>query len=173
MADTSLFYWNPKFGKTQPRELVLIWEITGAKTVAQVPVGTPVYTTFDAIASQSTIDDFLNTTDEFTIAQFDATAMGNDAFGCIVNMGSLDDTDQLGQAKQVLGFEIKCFSGSGFTTLVERASLNDGLTASTLETAIAIGEFGNIAFKVDFGNTPDFDGLTSGMIVARIYWISK
>ncbi len=87
MADTSLFYWNQKFGKTQPRELKLIWTITGAKTVSTVPIGAPVLTAFDAISSQSTIDNFLGTVDEFLIIDFDSTAMGADAFACIINMG--------------------------------------------------------------------------------------
>lgn len=168
MADTNLFYWNDKLGKTNPRELILVWEITGAKAVSLVPVGSPNYPVFDAISSQSTIDNFLGTTDEFTIAQFDSTSMGADAFGALINMGG-----ESGQVKDILGFEIKCFSNTGGSDLVTRASLNDGLTASTLETAIGLGAYGNMAFKVSFGNTPDFDGLTSGMIVAKIYWISK
>ena len=165
MADTSLFYWNQKFGKTQPRELKFIWDITGAKAVSTVPIGAPVLTAFDAIAAQATIDDFLGTVDEFLIVDFDGTAMGADAFACIINMA--------GQAQALCGFEIECFSSTGGSTLVTRASLNEGLTASTLETACELGADGNIAFKVDFGNSPDFDGLTAGMIVATVYWISK
>lgn len=165
MADTSLFYYNSAFGKTQPRSLKLIWSITGAKTVSTVPIGAPVLTAFDAIAAQATINDFLGTVDEFLIVDFDGTAMGADAFACIINMG--------GQASQLLGFEIECFSSTGGSTLVTRSSLNAGLTASTLETACELGAYGNLAFKVDFGNSPDFDGLTSGMIVATVYWISK
>ncbi len=165
MADTSLFYWQEKFGKTQPRMMILEWQITAAKTVSTVPMGTPVLTTFDAIASQSTIDNFLGTSSEFTIAQFDATSMGNDAFGCIINTA--------GQVSSALGFEISCYSSAGLTTEVRRFSGSNGLTASTLETALGVGAYGNLAFKVDFGNTPDFDGLTSGYILAKIYWISK
>ena len=62
----------------------------------------------------------------------------------------------------------------GLATLVERAALGSaGMTASTLETACAISPAGNLAFKVDFGNTPDFDGLTAGMIRTRLYWIAN
>ncbi len=172
MADTNLFYYNDKFGKTNPRELVLIWEITGAKTVAQVPLGSPNLATFDAL-TQANINDFLGTVNEFTEAQFDSTSMGADAFGCIINMGTSSSSTQLGQAQQVLAFKIECFSSTGGSTLVTRESLNDGLTASTLETALALGDYGNMAFKVNFGNTPDFDALTTGTIVATIYWISK
>lgn len=167
MADQSLFYWQEKFGKTQPRILQFMWQITGAKTITTIPMGTPVLTTFDAIAAQSTIDNFLGTSSEFTIAQFDATAMGNDTFGCIINMGLP------GQAGYAAALEISCYSGSGLTTEVRRASLGSGLTASTLETALGLGAYGNLAFKVDFGNTPDFDGLTAGLIYAKVYWISK
>lgn len=168
MADQALFYWNEKFGKTQPRYLTFMWQITAAKTVSTIPMGIPVLTTFDAIAAQSTIDNFLGTSSEFTIAQFDATAMGNDAFGCIINMGGAT-----GQASYASGLEISCYSAAGLTTEVRRASLASGLTASTLETALGLGSSGNLAFKVDFGNTPDFDGLTAGLIIARVYWISK
>lgn len=164
MADTSLFYWNEKFGKTQLRELQLQWKITAAKTVSSLPVGQPVLVAFDAIASQTTIDNFLGTTNEFLIADFDATAMGADAFACIINMA--------GQAAYVSGFEICCYSGSGNTDQVRRGAYESSLSGS-LETAIELGAEGNIAFKVDFGNTPDFDALTDGYIVAKVYWISK
>ncbi len=164
MADTNLFYWNEKFGKTQVRELQLQWQITGAKAVSHRPIGQPTLVAFDAIASQSTIDDFLGTTNEFLIADFDATAMGADAFACIINMA--------GQAAYVAGFEIHCYSGTGGSTLVTRAAYESSLSGS-LETAIELGANGNIAFKVDFGNTPDFDALTDGYIVAKVYWISN
>ncbi len=165
MADQSLMYYQDKLGKTNPRELVLVWEITGAKTVSLVPVGSPNYPVFDAIATQSVIDNFLGTVNEFLVADFDSTAMGADAFGGLVNMA--------GQVQDVLYFTADCYSGTGGSTLVSRESLNDGLTASTLETAVGVGAYGNLAFKVNFGNSPDFDGLTAGTIVVKIYWISK
>lgn len=165
MADTSLFYWNEKFGKTQPRCVELVWKITGAKAVSHLPIGAPTLVAFDAIASQAVIDDFLGTTSEFLVAAFDATAMGNDAFACIINMA--------GQASYVSHMEVCCYSATGGSTAVTRSVYKSSLTASTLETALALGASGNIAFKVDFGNTPDFDGLTDGLIVARVYWVSK
>jgi len=165
MADTSLFYWQEKLGKTQPRCLDLVWKITGAKAVSHLPIGAPTLVAFDAIASQAVIDDFLGTTNEFLVAAFDATAMGADAFACIINMA--------GQASYVTHLEISCYSSTGGSTEVRRAVYESSLTASTLETALAIGANGNIAFKVDFGNTPDFDGLTDGLIHARVYWVSK
>lgn len=163
MADTGLFYWSDKLGKTNPRELIVTFSITGAKTVVQSPVGFPSLPTFDAIASQSVIDDFLGTVDEFTVAQFDATSMGADAFGCLINMA--------GQVQALVDFTIECYSSGN--TLVTRHAEAGVLADSTLETAIELGADGNLAFKVNFGNTPDFDGLTAGTIQAKIRWISK
>lgn len=164
--DTSLLYYSDKLGKTIPRCLTLQWQITGAKTVVPLYPGLPVYTTFDAIAAQSTIDNFLGTTNEFLISQFDATAMGADTFGGIVNM--------LGQGGKLGAMEDMCYSATGGGTLVTRAVVSSTtLTASTLATECALGAFGNMAFKIDFGNTPDFDGLTSGMIIVKLYWIAK
>ena len=160
-----LFYYNDKFGKTQARCLELVWEITGAVTISARPIGTPVLTAFGAIASQAVIDDFLGTSSEFDYLAFDATAMGADTMGCIINMS--------GQAAYVSHMEVICYSGTGGSTRVERAVKESSLTDSTLETALELGANGNIAFKVDFGNTPDFDALTAGLIVARIYWIAK
>jgi hypothetical protein len=165
MANAGLFHWNEKFGKTNPHVITLVYQITAAKTVSQVPQGTPTLTAFDAIASQSVIDDFLGTSSEFAVAAFDATAMGADAFAVIVNMQ--------GQAAKLLYATAECYSGTGGSTLVTRQTLDTGLTASTLETAADCGADGNIAVKVDFGNTPDFDALTAGTIVVKLYWIAK
>lgn len=165
MSNAGLFHWNEKFGKTNPHVITLIYQITAQKTVSQVPQGTPTLTAFDAIATQAVIDDFLGTTNEFLVAAFDATAMGADAFACLVNMQ--------GQAAKLLYATAECYSATGGSTLVTRQALSGTLTASTLETAAALGADGNIALKVDFGNTPDLDALTSGTIVVNLYWVSK
>jgi hypothetical protein len=68
----------------------------------------------------------------------------------------------------------KCYSSTAGSTLVERCvQASSALTASTLVTECAVGANGNMAFKVDFGNTPDFDGLTSGTIEIELYWVAK
>lgn len=166
MTATPLFYWNDKLGKTNPRTLQLAFQITAAKTVVGRPIGAPTLVAFDAISSQSTIDDFLGTTNEFLIADFDATAMGNDAMAVIINMGGQD-----GQAAYVAGFTAKCISSSG-GTVVERGWYESSLSGS-LETACELGAYGNIAVKINWGNTPDFDALTDGYILLEIQWISK
>ena len=164
-SHVSLMYWNEKVQRGESRELDLVFNITGAAASTEVQ-GMPVLSTYGAIASQSVIDSFLGTTNEFLVAAFDATSMGADAFGGIVNMG--------GQAKEVLFMSAKCYSGTGGATLVERLVQDSAaLTASTLATEVALGANGNIAFKVDFGNTPDFDALTAGTIHVKIVWKSK
>jgi hypothetical protein len=164
MAETSLMYWQEQFGKTQPRVLRLEYNITAAKTVAPLASNSAVLTTFDAIATQATIDNHLGTSSEFLVAAFDSTAMGNDTFGGVVNMA--------GQAKKLLMMVATCYSASN-TVVTRQCQVSTTLTASTLTTECALGASGNVAFKVDFGNTPDFDGLTAGTIVVELHWISK
>lgn len=164
MSDMHLFYWQEQLYKTQPRVLKLEWKITGAKQFAPILPPMPALVSADAL-TQAQIDDALGSANEFLAADFDATAMGADAFGGVVNMK--------GQCAKLLMMEAKCYSGTGGATQVSRQCQALGLTASTLETALELSSLGNIGFKVDFGNTPDFDALTSGTIVVEIHWVSK
>ncbi len=165
MGDTSLHYWNDQVAKGTARCLRLEYDITGTKTVAPTPQTSFVLTAFDAVASQAVIDAFLGSTNEVLVAAFDSTAMGADAFGGIVDM--------CGQVKTVTSMVARCYSASN--TLVTRQVKTAGtaLTASSLTTEVCCTTSGNVAFRVDFGNTPDFDALTAGTIVVEIYWISK
>ncbi len=176
MTGQPLFYWNEKHGKTQPRVLDFAYNITAAKTVSPVVQGADSFTFFDAI-TQNQIDTYLGNSSDFAANLFDATAMGNDTFGGIVRMSGYTPTGVTptsAQAASIMKMEAFCASAAGLTTLVSRfANGNSGLTASTLETACGVSTSGNLAFKIDFGNTPDFDGLTSGLIIVRLYWISK
>ena len=163
---TSLTYWSDRLGKTLPRTLRLEFSITGAGTSALITSGAPVLTTYAAFASQAVIDNHLETTNEFLLAAFDATAMGADAFGGIINME--------GQVAKVTSMVARCYSGTAGTTLVEHCvQASAALSASTLATEVTKGASGNIGFRVAWGNTPDFDALTSGTIVIEINWISK
>jgi len=156
-------YWNDKIQLAQPQTLTLLYNISAAVTFTEV-LRNPVLTTFAAIAAQSTIDNFLGTTNEFLISQFEATSMGADAMGVIINMER--------QAAEVYDMKAYCFSASN--TLVTRQVQDVAtLTAATLATEIAVGASGNIALKIDWGNTPDFDALTAGTIQIDIQWRSK
>jgi hypothetical protein len=162
MSGPSLMYYQPQLGLVNPQTLSLVWTITGAGASTMVVPNSAVLSTYGAIASQSVIDSFLGTSGEFPVAAFDATSMGADAFGVIINMA--------GQARSVVG--MMAYVASGADT-VFRGAPSGTLTASTLETAVQVGADGNIALKVSFGNTPDFDGLTSGIIKIDVLWVPK
>lgn len=155
-----LFFWQDKIGRNNPHVVQFLFKITAAKTVSQLPQGTPTLTSFDAIASQAVIDDFLGTTNEFLLAQFDATAMGTDAFACLVNFG--------GQADELYGVEAYV---DDLTTRVE-ASLASvtTLTSSSLSTQCAKGANGNLAARLVLTG---LDALTSGIISVRFLFKSK
>jgi hypothetical protein len=161
----SLSYWHDGHGKTQPRQLKLLFDITGAAAASLIVPGAPVLFGFTATPLTSTLTDaFLGTTSEFPTADFDATSMGADAFGGVINMG--------GQCKKVVQMVARCYSSSN-TVVTRQCPGGTALTDTTLTTECAVGAYGNIGFKVDFGNTPDFDGLTDGTIEIIIDWISK
>lgn len=162
MAEPGIFLYQDKFGKTQPRVLYFNFKITGAVTVVSLPLGVPVLTTFGAIAAQSTIDNFLGTTSEFNYLAYDATSMGADAMGVIINMA--------GQASRLDGFSVRTYSGTGYSTVYAAGAWNNGITNTTLETACALGANGNLALKVSFNQSGNFDALTSGFIEMAVYW---
>jgi hypothetical protein len=160
----SLMPYNEVFTKGAGRCLTLIYSITGAKTVAARPLGAApaAMVVFDAIASQTTIDNFLGTSSEFTIAQFDATSMGTDAMGIIVNMK--------GQAADLLC--VDALMSTSTTTIVQKVSIKSTtLTDTSLTTECAVGASGNIAAKIIWANS--YDGLTSGLLRLNFYFVAK
>lgn len=161
----SLHPYSAKRGKQVQTDK---WQfaITGAVTVSPRPIDdVSALTTFGALA-QAAIDAHLGTSSEFTAAQFDATSMGADAMGIILDMG--------GQCEELYSVTARCYSGTAGATLVERsfediATLQD----STLASECAKGADGNIGIKLDWGNTPDFDALTAGLIEIEVVWRAK
>ena len=161
----SLSLYNAKLQRTQPRVLKLRYDITGAAAVSELIPGGDALVTFGAISAQATIDTFLDdNANDVLVAAFDSTAMGADCFGGIVNMR--------GQAAKVVSMTARCYSASN-TLVTRHVQASSALTASTLATEVAKSALGNIAFRVDFGNTPDFDGLTDGTIEIDIEWLPK
>ena len=155
-----LFFWQDKIGRNNPHVVQFLFQITAAKTVSQLPQGTPTLTSFDAIASQSVIDDFLGTTNEFLAAQFDATAMGVDAFACICNFG--------GQGDALYAVEAYV---DDLTTRVEKSLPSVAtLTSSSLTNQCAVGANGNLAVRLVMTG---LDALTSGIISVRFLFKSK
>jgi hypothetical protein len=171
MTGQPLFFWNDKHGKTQPRVMDFTYQITAAKTVSPIPQGADSFVFFDAI-TQAQVDAYLGVANDFNYLIWDSTSMGADTFGGIVRMSGSPST--YAQGFSAIRMEAVCYSSAGLTTAVTRAANGStGLTNSTLATEYGISSSGNLGFKVDFGNTPDFDGLTSGLITVRLYWISK
>ena len=162
MTATALMYYNDQWGKVIPRCLRLEYGITGAKAASALVPNSGSYVFFDALTAQTQVDNFLGTTNEFLYTVFGSTAMGADAFGGLVNLG--------GQAAVVTQMVAECYSASD--TLVTRQAVNATITDAAT-TQVQRGSSGNVGFVVQFGNTPDFDGLTGGTIVVSIYWVSK
>ncbi len=166
MADTSLIYWQEKLGKTQPRNLRIAWSVTSGAFTEIVP-GAPILLTQAAVASQAVIDNFLGTTSEFNYLAFDATSMGTDALGVIVDMK--------GQAAKVVYASLTMMSSTYLGTTANANAIGGSLTATTLETAVSCGfstsvtGSGNLAFK---GVISGMDAIT-GLVVLNVYWISK
>ncbi len=160
---TSLMYWNEKVQSSQPRTLKLLFSITGAKAVTDLG-RSPTMTTFDTAFTQAQIDAHLGTSSEFSLLAFDSTAVGADVFGGVINMS--------GQCAEVYSMVARCYSASN-TVVTRQCEDVAALTASQLLTEVAKGSSGNIAFRVDFGNTPDMDALTAGTIEIEILWRSK
>ena len=169
MADASLMYFQEKLGKTQPRILTFAWEITGAKTVSEIPQGIPVLYSFDAI-TQASIDAFLTSpyvtsSSEFDGDAFDATSMGTDAFGGIVNMRE--------QCDSVLWMRAETHTGAAFNTYDSVAAVDAGtLSTSTLpvDAEVAASSAGNIGFKFVLTG---LDADTAGLMMVQIGWLAK
>jgi hypothetical protein len=157
-------YWNDQVELGQCVETTLMWKITSGPAVSNLS-GPVALTSFGAVASQAVIDAFLGTTSEFDYLAFDATSLGADTFAAIVNMG--------GQVQDLVAFEWSCFSSAAATSVTRKWYSSATLTNTSLVTQGAKGADGNVAFKVDFGNSPDFDALSDGIITLKFYWHAK
>jgi len=145
---------------------VFILDITGAVTQSPLPMDDRSCLALFAAPTQAVIDAHLGTSSEFTAAQFDATSLGADAQGILINMSK--------QVEDLIFVNVRCFSSTAGVTLVERACKKSTvLTDSSLLTEAAVGAFGNLGIKIDWGNSPDFDALTVGQVVVDIYWRAK
>lgn len=167
MSATSLMYYNDQWGKVDPRVLRVQYKITGAKAASPIIPNSASAVWFDALSSQSQVDDVLGTVDEFLYTAWGSTAMGADAFGGVINMGG-----EQGQIAVITQMVAKCYSGTGGSDLVIR-QCQAGTVSDSLQTAVELGAYGNVGFQVSFGNTPDFDSLTSGTIEIEIHYIAK
>lgn len=154
-------HWSSKIEGGQTPSDIFWFDITGAKT--NTPLSGPaVLTAYDAIAAQSTIDNFLGTTNEFLIIDFDATAMGTDAIAFIVNYET--------QVNKLVMAEVTVYDGNTAVVTTTKGILPAGLTASTLANEAELGAEGNVAVRAV---VTGLDALTSGVIKLELFWGSK
>ena len=180
MTMMGLPYWNDQLGKVDPNVTRLYFNITAAKTLAAVVPNTAQLTFFDALATQSVIDTFYQgggaaitlpngqagpgTPNQFPLAAFDATAMGTDALGVLINMN--------GQVKQLVEASVSVYTGAGGATTTGATHVlpSATLTNSSLTTQAAVSSVGNVALR---SVITGLDALTSGIVVVSIAWIAK
>ena len=156
MSNPSRIYWSDSLQRGEPIETKFYFKITAAKTLTN-QTANAVITSFDAIAAQATIDDFLGTTNEFLIASFDGTAMGTDALAFIF--------DFKGQVKELVSAKVKLMSGSNLGTVVETCDNASATVGTTLVTTFAAGANGNVAGHAVLSG---MDILTAGLIELTI-----
>ncbi len=174
LASYGFNLWNDAF-PSKTNVMTLQWGITAAKTVTPLPIiNSGVLPTFDAFSSQAVIDNFLLTTNEFLLAQFDATSMGTDTFGCLVKMNNAiaaTTSVNVGQCASVEAMTVSVHSGSQGATVTANGVVSVAtLTSTSNTTQVAVGANGDVAFRfVSSG----MDILTSGLITVNLFWTSK
>lgn len=158
----SRIYYSDSVQRSQVLTLDLWYKITAAKTVTSYNKNAAI-SSFDAVASQAVINDYLGTVDEFLVAAFDATAMGTDAFAVIANMG--------GQAAELVSAQASTYSGTDGLTVVAAGVMSvSALTASSHTAQAALGAYGNLAARFVLTGV---DALTSGAIHVRLNYRIK
>lgn len=180
MTMMGLPYWNDQFGKVDPNVTRLYYSITAAKTLAAAVPNTGVLPFFDALPNQAAIDTFYQqgsgavtlpngaagpgAPNQFLIGAFDATSMGTDAIGFLVNMS--------GQMRQLVEASVSVYTGAGGSTNTgtTRVAPSAVLTSSSLTTQAAVSSVGNLAVR---SVITGLDALTSGMVILTFAWISK
>lgn len=148
MTSSALMYWNDKLQSSQAHVLTFLYESDGAGAYSPLVAGYPTLTSSGAI-TQADIDAHLLTSSEFTAAQFDATAMGTDAFACIVDMRGRQaqgsSSSQKGQAEKLVAVEAALYTAD---SLDDSNGVKDtGLTDSTLAPEATLGANGNLAAR--------------------------
>ena len=156
-------YWSDKLQRGECERTVLLYRKANT-TVVQYE-GNASLASCGAIADADIAAFLKLAASPFTLLAFDSTSMGNDVFGAII--------DFQGQVRELVMVEAE-YIGEAVGTTIAGVHLgipkSASMTATSLVTqADAVG--GNVAVKVDFGNTPDFDG-TAGWVKLTVHWRS-
>ena len=157
----SLMYWNDAIQRGESRKLTLAYSIDGAEDASDLQ-GINALAGYGAL-TQAQIDTYLDSENEFLAAAFDATAMGLDMFGGVLNC--------TGQIKDLYYARAQVYSPAAGTTLDEQAFKSSAaLTASTLQSEVAVSALGNLGFKFE---SAGIDALTAGIIVLEFVYKAK
>ena len=163
--------------KTQPSQVELMWVITGAKTVrlGRGQSQAPVKAGFDAASLTTAICDALLSAEVAQPAgdvpgdtMFDATALGADSFGALIDMQ--------GQARKAVRLEyvISTNTGGGGATVLVHGVVEgaDGqLTVSENSTGMAVSPAGNLYLRL--AAISNLDIATAGSILVKLHFHSK
>ena len=160
----SLTPWSSSLARAEPYILHVEFAITAAKTFRALSAGYPALPFADAL-TQAQIDNFLGSSGEISVLKYDATAMGDDMFGCIIDMK--------GQCAELESVFYVCHSGTGGLTSVSGKIAAGTMADSTASTGALLSANGNPYVRIAFGNTPDFDALTSGVVTLQLTWLPK
>lgn len=166
MASSQVYQmWNDALGAHQKRNFELFYIITGAKTGKFLAPGPQAIVGYDAgDFTQAACDALLGSSSEFvTATAFGSTAMGTDAFGWILNMGTGQSSGPQGQAAySSLGMckIIANIGGTVSTLLVQTttAALPNTLAAPA---RVQVGSSGNLAGQVVVSG---LDAATAGFL---------
>lgn len=162
MTTKALTYWSDSLARGEVQETKLIYEFTGAKALKDRAANAALVS-FDAIASQAVIDNFLGTSSEFLLAAFAATPMGTDAVAFIVNMG--------GQCAELVSATLILRSSTGLATVSEATQWGStSAMGTTLANGIQQGANGNVAARFVVSG---LDSITAGQAELKLYWRSK
>lgn len=179
MAGPGLIYMNEQIYQRED-ELIIKLKITGAGTQTLLPLNNSAVLAFQtaAVPTQAAIDAFLGSSSEFLAAQFNATSIGVDALGLLVNMSgqksgvtslTANPNTNSAQASSVLAYEARMYSGSQGATIVQEGAVSGTLASTSLTAGVQGGSCGNIGVRAVLSG---LNALTSGLIVVRIHWIS-
>lgn len=158
----SLAYYSSVLGSADVYEMTFAFVTSASRVSTPSPPSNAFLNTTPGLTSQATIDDFLGTTNEFLLAQFDGVSMGTDTFGLIVDMK--------GQCKSVHGAHLMVAPIAGQTVLHSLQSPVATLSSSTISNQVAVGANGNIGLKC---LATGYNGINDGVIFVKILWQPK
>lgn len=157
---------SDKIARCQPQELSFYYLLTGAKTNASLALlNYPILLGYDATAlTQALVEAFLGHTSSAACATiFDATSMGTDTIGGVIDMA--------GQVDKILGYRATVTQTAGGTPANTSLLVQASQAALTSSNTSAIAAYdGDIYFRAVAGN---LDSATAGWLTLTVLFRSK